>query len=87
MEPITIIGYILSALIVGIPLVYTYSKKLGLALSFIYEFLNIISSYMNGDLDHEFTDSEKLALADSVIALGKRIDENLDIDAILNFKK
>lgn len=87
MDPITILSYILSILVVAIPLAYNYSKKLALAMSFIYETLNIISTYMNGDVDHEFTVDEKIALADTVIALGRRIDSCVDIDAVLNYKK
>ena len=87
MEIITIVTYILSILVVAIPIFYTYSKKLAYAMTYLYEFLNIISSYMNGDIDHTFTDEEKLDLADKVITLGKRLDADVDLDAILNFVK
>ena len=87
MEPLTIIGYILSALIVAIPLAYNYSKKLALAMSFVYDLLNIISVYMNGDVDHVWTPEEKIALADAVIPLGIKINDNVSIDAVLNYKK
>ena len=87
MEIITIVTYILSILVVAIPIFYTYSKKLAYAMTYLYELLNIISSYMKGDIDHEFTDEEKLDLADKVIILGKRLDADVDLDAILNFVK
>jgi len=87
MEPLTIIGYIAAALVVAIPIAYNYSKKLALALSFIYELLNVVSSFMKGDLDHEFTPEEKIDLADQVIPLCRRIHDNINIDAILNFKR
>ena len=87
MEPITIVTYILSILVVAIPIFYTYSKKLAYAMTYLYEMLNIISSYMHGDLDHEFTVEEKLELADRVIVLGRRLDADIDLDAVLNFVK
>ena len=87
MEPITIVTYILSILVVAIPIFYTYSKKLAYAMTYLYEMLNIISSYMKGDTDHEFTVEEKLDLADKVIVLGKRLDADIDLDAVLNFVK
>ena len=87
MEIITIVTYILSILVVAIPIFYTYSRKLAYAMTYLYESLNIISSYMKGDLDHEFTDEEKLDLADKVITLGKRLDADIDLDAVLNFVK
>ena len=87
MEIITIVTYVLSILVVAIPIFYTYSKKLAYAMTYLYELLNIISSYMHGDLDHEFTDEEKLELADRVIVLGRRLDADIDLDAVLNFVK
>ena len=87
MEIITIVTYILSILVVAIPIFYTYSKKLAYAMTYLYELLNIISSYMHGDLDHEFTVEEKLELADRVIVLGRRLDADIDLDAVLNFVK
>ena len=87
MEIITIVTYILSILVVAIPIFYTYSKKLAYAMTYLYEMLNIISSYMHGDLDHEFTVEEKLELADRVIVLGRRLDADIDLDAVLNFVK
>ena len=87
MEIITIVTYALSILVFAIPIFYTYSKKLAYAMTYLYEFLNIISSYMKGDLDHEFTDEEKIDLADKVIVLGKRLDADIDLDAMLNFVK
>jgi len=87
MDPITILSYILTVLIVAIPIALNYSRKLALAMSFLYDILNIISTYMRGDIDHEFTPEEKLALADTVIALGIRIHENTGVDAILNYRK
>lgn len=87
MDPITIVTYALSILVVAIPIFYTYSKKLAYAMTYLYEMLNIISSYMKGDLDHEFTDEEKLELADRVIVLGRRLDADIDLDAVLNFVK
>lgn len=42
---------------------------------------------MKGDLDHEWTDEEKIDLADKVIVLGKRLDADIDLDAVLNFVK
>ena len=86
MEPITAIGYIIAALVVAIPLAYNYSKKLALVMQVIYELLNIVSSFMKGDLDHEFTPEEKIDLADKVIPLCRRIHDNVNINAILNFK-
>lgn len=87
MEPITIVTYILSILVVAIPIFYTYSKKLAYAMTYLYEMLNIMSSYMKGALDHEWTDEEKIDLADKVIVLGKRLDADIDLDAVLNFVK
>jgi hypothetical protein len=87
MDPLTIVGYIISILIVAVPIAYTYSKKLGLALSIIYELMNVVSSYMNGDIDHVFTDAEKIDLADKVIVVAKRINDNVKIDAVLNYKE
>lgn len=85
MEPLTIIGYIIAALVVVVPVAYNYSRKLGIALEIIYQIMNIVSSYMKGDIDHEFTTEEKLDLADKVIALCKNVDQRVDIDAVLNF--
>ena len=45
------------------------------------------STFLKGDIDHEFTPEEKIALADAVIPLCCRIHDNVNIDAILNFKK
>ncbi len=87
MDPITIVTYALSILVVAIPIFYTYSKKLAYAMTYLYEMLNIMSSYMKGDLDHEWTDEEKIDLADKVIVLGKRLDADIDLDAVLNFIK
>ena len=87
MEPLTVITYVLSILVVAIPIFYTYSKKLAYAMTYLYEMLNIISSYMNGDIDHKWTNEEKLDLADKVIVLGKRLDADIDLDAVLNFVK
>jgi hypothetical protein len=87
MDPITIVTYALSILVVAIPIFYTYSKKLAYAMTYLYELLNIMSSYMKGDTDHEFTDEEKIDLADKVIVLGKRLDADIDLDAVLNFVK
>ena len=87
MDPITIVTYALSILVVAIPIFYTYSKKLAYAMTYLYELLNIMSSYMKGDLDHEWTDEEKIDLADKVIVLGKRLDADIDLDAVLNFVK
>lgn len=87
MEPLTILTYVLSILVVAIPIFYTYSKKLAYAMTYLYELLNIISSYMKGDLDHEFTDEEKIDLADKVIVLGRRLDADIDLDAVLNYVK
>lgn len=87
MDPITIVTYALSILVVAIPIFYTYSKRLAYAMTYLYELLNIMSSYMKGDLDHEWTDEEKIDLADKVIVLGKRLDADIDLDAVLNFVK
>lgn len=87
MDPITIVTYALSILVVAIPIFYTYSKRLAYAMTYLYELLNIMSSYMKGDTDHEFTVEEKLDLADKVIVLGKRLDADIDLDAVLNFVK
>ena len=87
MDPITIIGYIIAVLVVVLPTAYAYSRKLGLAMTYIYQLLNIISSYLKGDLDHEWTDDEKLKLADDVITLGHQINNDVNINAVLNFFK
>jgi hypothetical protein len=49
--------------------------------------MNITSVYMAGNADHAFTDVEKIALADAIITLAKDVDANVNIDAVLNFKK
>ena len=87
MEIITILGYIVAMLIAAIPIAYKYSTALARAMTYLYKLLNIISVYMKGNTDHTFTDAEKLALADQVIELGKEIDADPNVDAILNFIK
>lgn len=86
MDPLTIIGYIISILVVAVPLAYTYSKKLGVALSIIYRLMNTVSTFMQGNLDHEWTDTEYAALGKSIVELTTEVHNNTGIDAVLNYK-
>ena len=87
MDPLTIIGYIISILVVAVPIAYTYSKKLGIALSIIYRLMNTVSTFMQGDLDHVWTDTEYATLGKSIVELTTEVHNNTSIDAVLNFKK
>lgn len=85
MEPFTILTYLMALLLGVIPTMYGYSKKLGIAMTIVYDLMNVTSEFMRGNADHEFTDAEKIALADAVIKLTKDVDANVDVDAILNY--
>ena len=79
-DPISIITLAIGVLGTAATLIYTYNRKISIALTYIAALCEIINLYMKGNLDHVWTDEEKLALADKVIALGYRIENDTGIE-------
>jgi hypothetical protein len=87
MEIIELVGYLIAIMVGALPIAYTYSKKLGDAMDIIYKIMNTVSVYLQGNLDHEWTEMEYAALGKSVVAISKSVDQSGAVDAVLNFKK
>jgi len=81
MDPITILTFIIGALVAAIPIAYNYSKKLALALAYIQMVLNVINKILQGNLDHVWTDAECAEVGKAVVPIALKINDDLGVNA------